>query len=144
VAGSPIVLLAPLVLYAVLCVAAVLQMRRDGTVSSKLRPRSGDLTFGALAAAMLYFGAFAGRELISPRGSVREAWVARIYHQVGISPELGNHRVIVISIALIVLAALEEILWRGFIFLDLGRAARHAHRVAGDGVALCRRVPAHD
>lgn len=134
VAGSPMVLFAPLVPYLALSTAAVLQMRRDGTVSSKLRPRSGDLSFGALAAAMLYFGAVAGRELFSPRGSVREAWVARIYRQVGISPELSNHHVVVISIAIILVAALEEISWRGFVFSLLEE--RLGTRIAWPATAL--------
>jgi membrane protease YdiL (CAAX protease family) len=134
VAGTPIVLAAPLFPYLVLVTAGIAQMRRDGTLSSKLRPRSGDLTFGALAAAMLYFGAVAGRELLSPRGSVREAWVARIYRQIGISPELSNHHVVAVSIAIIVVAALEEISWRGFIFSILEE--RLGTRVAWPATAL--------
>jgi membrane protease YdiL (CAAX protease family) len=116
VAGTPIVFLAPLVVYLLLLALAVVQMRRDGTLSSMLRPRSGDLSFGALAAAMLYFAAAAGRGIVSPRGSVREAWIARIYGQIGVSPELDRQRVIFVSVAIIVVAALEEIAWRGFIF----------------------------
>jgi hypothetical protein len=116
VAGSPMVLVAPLGPQLILFAAAILQMRNDGSLSAKLRPRSGDLSFGALAAAMLYFGTVAGRALIAPRGSVREVWVARIYGQIGISSDLDRQHIILISAVLILIAALEEISWRGYIF----------------------------
>jgi CAAX protease family protein len=114
-AGTPLVLLAPGVPYAVLTVLAVLQMRRDGTLSEKLRPRSGDLTFGALATVMLYMGSIAVRMFIAPKSSVREAWIMRIYLQIG-DPELLQHRVVYISLAIALVAVLEEISWRGFVF----------------------------
>jgi membrane protease YdiL (CAAX protease family) len=119
VAGSPLVFAAPLVPYIGLAAAAIWRMRRDGTMGSKLRPRSGDLTFGALAATMLYLAAVAGRELLCPRGSLREVWIARIYHQIGVSAELDRQHVVAVSAAIMVLAALEEIAWRGLIFSTL-------------------------
>ena len=119
VAGTPLVLAAPLVPYLGLVGAAIWRMRRDGTLGSRLRPRSGDLTFGALAATMLYLAAVAGRELLSPRGSLREAWIARIYHQIGVSADLDRQHVVAVSAAIMVLAAMEEIVWRGFVFSTL-------------------------
>jgi uncharacterized protein len=117
-AGTPLVLLVPGVPYAILTVFAVLQMRRDGTLSEKLRPRSGDLTFGALGTVMLYMGAVAVRMFIAPKGSIREAWIMRIYLQIG-DPEVLQHRVVYISLAVAVVAILEEISWRGLVFSNL-------------------------
>ena len=116
VAGSPLVFAALFVPYIGLVVAAIWRMRQEGTLGSKLRPRSGDLTFGFIAATMLYLAAVAGRELLSPRGSLREAWIARIYHQIGVSADLDRHQVVAVSAAIMVLAALEEIAWRGFVY----------------------------
>ena len=63
--GTSWVLVAPAVPYALLTILAVVHMRREGTLGEKLRPRSGDLTFGALVAAMLYFGALAARMVLA-------------------------------------------------------------------------------
>jgi uncharacterized protein len=114
-AGSPLALLALGVPYAVLAVLAILYLRREGTLGDKLRPRSGDLTFGALVTVMLFFGAIAGRKLLAPHGSIREAWVMRVYLQIG-DPEFMQQRVVGISIAVILVAILEEIAWRGLVY----------------------------
>jgi membrane protease YdiL (CAAX protease family) len=118
-AGTPLVFLAPAVVYLGLAVAGVVRMNRDGTLGAKLRPRSGDLAFGALVATMLYFGAVAGRELLAPRGSVRQVWVARIYQQIGPFQDLDKRRVLAVSAAILLLAVLEELSWRGFVFSAL-------------------------
>jgi membrane protease YdiL (CAAX protease family) len=86
--------------------------------SPKLRPRSGDLTFGAIVTVMLFFGALAGRMFLAPHGSVREAWIMRIYLQVG-DPEMLQRNVIVVSLAVCAVAALEEVSWRGFVYSAL-------------------------
>ena len=113
-AGSPLALLALGVPYAVLAVLAILYLRREGTLGDKLRPRSGDLTFGALVTVMLFFGAIAGRKLLAPHGSIREAWVMRVYLQIG-DPFL-QQRVVGVSFAVIVVAILEELAWRGLVY----------------------------
>jgi uncharacterized protein len=114
-AGSPMALLALGLPYAVLAVLAILYLRREGTLGDKLRPRSGDLTFGAIVTVMLFFGAIAGRKFIAPQGSVRDAWIMRIYLQIG-DPEFMQQRVVGISLAIIVVAILEEIAWRGLVY----------------------------
>jgi CAAX protease family protein len=116
--GSSLVLLVPGVPYTLLTILAVARMRKDGTLSEKLRPRSGDLTFGAIVTVMLFFGALAGRMFLAPHGSVREAWIMRIYLQVG-DPEMLQHNVIVVSLAVCAVAALEEVSWRGFVYSAL-------------------------
>jgi membrane protease YdiL (CAAX protease family) len=114
-AGSPLALLALGFPYAVLSVLAVLYFKREGTLGEKLRPKSGDLTFAALVTVMLFFGAIAARKFLAPHGSVREAWVMRAYLQIG-DPELMQQRVLGASVAIAVVAILEEIAWRGLIY----------------------------
>jgi membrane protease YdiL (CAAX protease family) len=114
-AGSPMALLALGLPYAALAVLAILYLQREGTLGDKLRPRSGDLTFGAIVTVMLFFGAIAGRKFIAPQGSVRDAWIMRIYLQIG-DPEFMQQRVVGISLAIIVVAILEEIAWRGLVY----------------------------
>jgi membrane protease YdiL (CAAX protease family) len=113
--GSPVALVVLALPYAVLTVLAIVYFRREGTLAQKLRPKSGDLTFGALVTVMLFFGAIAGRKFLAPHGSVREAWVMRVYLQIG-DPELMQQRVLVVSLAIAAVAILEEIAWRGLIY----------------------------
>jgi membrane protease YdiL (CAAX protease family) len=113
--GSPIALLILALPYAVLAVLSILYFRREGTLVEKLRPKPGDLTFGALVTVMLFFGAIAGRKFLAPHGSVREAWVVRVYLQIG-DPELMQQRVLGASLAIAAVAILEEIAWRGLIY----------------------------
>ena len=113
--GSPAAVLALGVPYLVLSILALLYLKREGTFGEKLRPRSGDLTFGALVTVMLFFGAIAGRKFLAPHGSVREAWVMRVYLQIG-DPELLQERALAASVAVVVLAVLEELAWRGLIY----------------------------
>jgi CAAX protease family protein len=114
-AGSPMALVALGVPYAVLTALTILYFRREGTLGDKLRPRSGDLTFGALVTVMLFFGAIAGRKFLAPHGSVREAWIMRIYLQIG-DPELLQQRVVGVSLAIVAVAVFEEITWRGLVY----------------------------
>lgn len=113
--GSALLFVVLAVPYTLLAVLAVLYMRREGTLGEKLRPRAGDLTFGALVTVMLFFGAIAGRKFLAPHGSVREGWVMRIYLQIG-DPEMLQHNVFAVSMAVGVVAVLEEISWRGLIY----------------------------
>ena len=113
--GSPFALLVLALPYAVLAALGILYLRREGTLAEKLRPKSGDLTFGALVTVMLFFGAIAGRKFLAPHGSVREAWVVRVYLQIG-DPELMQERVLAASLAIVAVAILEEVAWRGLIY----------------------------
>jgi membrane protease YdiL (CAAX protease family) len=113
--GRPIALAVLAVPYVVLAVLAILYFKREETLGEKLRPKSGDLTFGALVTVMLFFGAIAGRKFLAPHGSVRDAWVMRIYLQIG-DPELMQQRIIGASVAIAAVAILEEIAWRGLIY----------------------------
>jgi len=113
--GSPLALVVLGVPYLVLSVLAILYFRREESLSEKLRPRPGDLTFGALVTLMLFFGTIAGRKFLSPRGSVREAWVMRVYLQIG-DPDIMQQRMVGASLAIGLVAILEEISWRGLIY----------------------------
>jgi len=117
-AGTWMVFLAPAIPYGVLSIAAIVQMQRDGTLMLKMRPRSGDLSFGAIIALMLFFGSMAARMVLAPHGSVREAWIMRIYLQIG-DPESLQSRILLVSGMVVVVAALEEIAWRGFIYATI-------------------------
>jgi membrane protease YdiL (CAAX protease family) len=119
-AGTPWVLIVPAVPYALFAILAVARMRKEGTLAEKLRPRSGDLTFGTLVTVMLLLGALAGRSFFAPHGSARVGWLIRLYQQVG-DPEILQRPnvMIAVSVAVVVATALEEVTWRGLVFSAL-------------------------
>ncbi|WP_437853234.1 CPBP family intramembrane glutamic endopeptidase [Sorangium sp. So ce363] len=115
-AGAPAMLAALCALYAVLTAITVMWLRRRGELRAALRPLSGDLARGALVAAGLYGLAMAVQLLLAPRGSPREAWVLRLYLQLG-DPS-ADARVFVGALVFVI-AALEEIVWRGLVLRAL-------------------------
>jgi uncharacterized protein len=100
--------------YAALSALALWRMHRKGEIGSLLRPRSGDLTYGAVAAAMLFFGAWIGRMALAPHGTGREGWLVRVYLQIG-NPEALQRHFVVIGVGVVFLAILEELTWRGHV-----------------------------
>jgi membrane protease YdiL (CAAX protease family) len=115
ISGTSMVFIIPAIPYVLFTILAVFRMKRNGTLSEKLRFRSGDLTFGAVVALMLFFGALAGRMLLAPHGSLREGWIIRIYLQVG-DPEILQRHLLAVSLAVCTVAALEEVSWRGYVY----------------------------
>jgi membrane protease YdiL (CAAX protease family) len=113
--GTALVLLVPAIPYTLFTILAVLKMKKEGTLSEKLRPRSGDLTFGVLVTVMLLLGAMAGRSFLAPHASAREGWLIRLYQQVG-DPDALQRHMVGVSIAVVIVAALDEVSWRGYVF----------------------------
>lgn len=113
--GTSLVFIVPAVPYTLFTMMAVARMRKEGTLGEWLRPRTGDLTFGALVTVMLLLGAVAGRTFFAPHGSPREGWLIRIYQQVG-DPEVLQRHMVGVSIAIVLVAALEEVSWRGLVY----------------------------
>jgi membrane protease YdiL (CAAX protease family) len=83
----------------------------NGTLLERLRPRGGDITLGALTAALLLVGSWAMRSLVVPMDSPRYAWLLRLELVLG-NPNLIQ-RSARITITLLLIAVLDEIAWRG-------------------------------
>jgi membrane protease YdiL (CAAX protease family) len=111
-AGSPWMLVAIGAVYVPGAAATGLWLRRRGELRASLHPAAGDLTVGAVLAALMYGAAMGATLLLTPHGSPREAWILRIYLQLG-DPE-ATGRVIVGGVVFVI-AALEEIVWRGLV-----------------------------
>jgi membrane protease YdiL (CAAX protease family) len=101
--------------YGVMSALALWRMRSRGEIGALLRPRSGDLTYGAVAAATLFFAALLGRMALASHGTGREGWLVRIYLQIG-NPEALQRRFVIVIVALVLFATLEEITWRGYVY----------------------------
>jgi uncharacterized protein len=104
------------VVYVALTAVTVLWLRRRGELRATLRPLSGDLARGAFVAALLYGVAMAGHQAVTGRGSPREGWILRVYLQLG--DPAADARVF-LGAAVFVLAAMEEVVWRGFVMRAL-------------------------
>jgi membrane protease YdiL (CAAX protease family) len=104
-AGGPVIAIAPIALW---------KAWKDGELALSLRPRAGDFTLGALSAAGLFLGAYAFSKFVTPNGSPRAIWLARLYLQLGDPSTLRAHSSALVA-GLIAVAAAEEIVWRGLV-----------------------------
>ncbi len=115
-AGSPSMALGPLALYAIMTLFAVLRLRQKRELALTLKPKSGDLTIGAVTAGLLYAGAMAGRLLLCPQGTPQEGWVIRVVLHMGDPTEGAIHT---LAALVFVTAALEEVAWRSLVMGSL-------------------------
>jgi len=96
-----------------LAALAARQLYRDGRLRVQLRPNGGDITLGVLTAVALIVGSWAARALITPNQSPRQAWLARIYLQMG-DPKVLE-QVAWVPAAVISVAIFDELIWRGWV-----------------------------
>jgi membrane protease YdiL (CAAX protease family) len=117
-AGSWTMLVAMGGAYVPFAALAIHVIRKEGALATELRPKQGDLSFGAVVAALMYGAAMAGRQLVLGAESPRSWWVARVYLQLG---DTSNNRMIYVGLAVLVIAAIEELVWRGLVMRSLLR-----------------------
>jgi len=99
--------------YAIVGGLAVYRMWDDGTLLDVLKPRWGDLSVGALIAGVLMVASWAARAVLAPAGTPRQAWVLRIYLQLGDAE--GVQRSALLTVAVLLLPVLDELAWRGLV-----------------------------
>ena len=116
-AGSKAMYLVIGAVYAVLAAWALYGMWDDGTLVDRLSPRWGDLSIGFVVAGILFVGSWIGRSLLASPGTPGQAWMFRIYLQLGDAAAI--ERSVVITILLLVVPILEEIVWRGMVLSRL-------------------------
>jgi len=112
-AGEPSVLGAIGGLYVVLGAAALYRMFTRGELAQQMRPRTGDLALGAATAALMYGVTMAVHLAVTGPSSPRVGWIMRLYLQIG-DPSTEAQQLIV-SVAVFLIAGLEEIAWRGLV-----------------------------
>jgi hypothetical protein len=124
-AGTPAMLIALAIPYAILGVITVGRLYVRGEIA-QLRPANGDVAIAAAVAGVLYGCAQLTHMSLLGHGSPREAWLMRIYLQVG-DPEASGR--MLASFAIFGIAALEELVWRGLVL-------RAVQAAKGDRTAL--------
>lgn len=95
---------------------AVGLLAREGALAAELRPHRGDLTFGFLAALLMYGAAMAVRQIFLGADTPRSWWLARVYLQLG---DTSENRSLYVGLVVLVIAALEELVWRGLVMRSL-------------------------
>lgn len=115
-AGHPLMLAIIGFCYGGLALATLVWLHRQGLLRERLAPRRGDLAFGFLLAAALYIVATLVRKSLAPAGSDYEGWVTRIYLQLG-NPLFTS--TFAVGIAVLLIAAAEELVWRGLVMDSL-------------------------
>ncbi|APR85108.1 Hypothetical protein A7982_10457 [Minicystis rosea] len=106
-------------LYAVLAAVALVRLKRRGELYARFRPMSGDMTLAAVSAGVLYGLGRIAQMVLATHGSPREAWIVRLYLQIGDTAAAGRGTV---GAAVFAVAALEEIVWRGLVMRSLDDA----------------------
>jgi membrane protease YdiL (CAAX protease family) len=104
------------VAYFALAVLAVHHFWDQGTLLDRLAPRWGDLSIGAICAMLLLMASWLGRSALAPANTPRQAWLYRVYLQLG-DPELLQHS-LWLTTAILLIPVAEELVWRGLV-LDL-------------------------
>jgi uncharacterized protein len=105
--------------YVFLVALALHQMWAEGTLVELLTPRWGDLSIGATSMIVLLFASWAARRVLTPAGTARQAWLFRIYLQLGNPEHLQRSTGYTLLILAICIA--EEIVWRGMVLGELTR-----------------------
>jgi membrane protease YdiL (CAAX protease family) len=103
--------------YLPLVLLALHKMWVEGTLVDLLTPRWGDLSIGASSMIVLLFASWAARRVLSPVGTPRQAWLFRIYLQLG-NPE-HLQRSTSYTLLILLICAAEEIVWRGMLLSEL-------------------------
>lgn len=125
-AGQSSFALIMLVPSAFLAALGVLRAYRDGGVLYRrgsfedpkatgwFAVRSGDFSVGALAACLLFGLTWSFTKVVTPPDSKHLLWIVRLYAQIG-DADVIRTKVSSVVIAIILLAVVEEVLWRGFV-----------------------------
>jgi membrane protease YdiL (CAAX protease family) len=107
------------IIYAVMTALASLRLHRRSELRRFMMPRAGDLALGFGVAALFYGAATIGAMAMAPHGTPREAWLIQLYAVFG-DPALPEYHTM--GAAIFVIAALEEITWRGLVLQSLEAA----------------------
>ena len=111
---------------------ALRELVKEGEWRARLEPRWGDLTIAALTAGGMLLFLRLGVYVASPMGGRIRGWLEAAYAQVGSSAWVEEHWGAMLG-AVVVLAVLSELSWRGLVLrrLEQRLGSRRAWPVTG-------------
>jgi membrane protease YdiL (CAAX protease family) len=101
--------------YASLGAFGIYRMWDEGLLRQVFALRRGDFSIGVISGLVLLFGTWLGQAALTPRGSLQETWLHYVRLLVGDPTEL--RRSVLLTLALLSIAVLEEVVWR-YLVLD--------------------------
>lgn len=110
VAASPRVLLYIGVTYAVLAIVTLIGLWRRGELARRMMPKFGDISVAGLIGVTLHLAAVVVVAFLI--GTPREGWIMRVYLHIG---DPATTRVAGVAALVALVAACEEIVWRGLV-----------------------------
>lgn len=123
--------------YVALAALAARRLGRKGALRPLLRFRPGDPSLGILFGAAMVVAAWALARWLWPRGSVAHAWLARVFAVMGEQPGA------LALVGLVIMAALEELVWRGLVQTELSeRLGPRRGWIAGAVLYAAAHLPA--
>ncbi|HVY46589.1 MAG TPA: type II CAAX endopeptidase family protein [Minicystis sp.] len=111
-AGTPGMLAAIFGLDAAIAAVAIVRMHQGRELFTRMQLARGDIWLGGMVAGLLYGIAMLAHLVLTPHLTAREAWIMRLYLQIGDPRGNGSE---LVSGAVFVVAALEEVAWRGLV-----------------------------
>lgn len=133
-AGTRMMWIGIVVPYAALSAFALYRLYDDGTLLDVFRVKAGDVSLGVLTAGLAYGGAWAFERFFLSTSAPRLAWLFRIAVQIG----GGRPSPLLMGVAIVGLAAAEELVWRGLVLGALSETlgTRRAPPLAAGAYAL--------
>jgi membrane protease YdiL (CAAX protease family) len=113
-AGTPALFIIMAVPTVALAVVGSVRAYRDGTLKDWAGVKGGDFSRGFAGAAIFFGVCYLFSKYVTPPTSPQTVWLARLYDQVGDPSELKKN-VGSVVLAIIIMSAAEEFLWRGFV-----------------------------
>jgi uncharacterized protein len=103
--------------YLALAALAVYKLWDEGALLDVLTPRWGDVSVGFATGLALVLASWGARAVLAPAGSTRQAWLFRIYAQVGNTDAV--QRSALYTLALFGIVICEELVWRSMVLDEL-------------------------
>ena len=95
------------------------RMWEEGTLTERITPRWGDISIGVITVGALLVASWVARSAMAPAGTPQQAWLFRIYLQVGNTDALQKSSAL--TALLLGIPVLEELVWRGYVLGELER-----------------------
>lgn len=97
-----------------LAVVALVRAYRDGELLDWIKPKWGDFSGGAATALVLFAVTYGLVKVLTPDASPRQAWLLRLYLQMG-DPTTLREKAPLVAAGIVLFAIADALVWRGLV-----------------------------